>query len=267
MISKILLLFCFSLIGTGCSNEVIDKTYKAEVFNVEENKILGEIHMPTWQLSSSYEGIEDMYEDADYVVAGRVKNIEYFQFGNDILRKINVAVSDNYKGDIDKNTEISIIENDGYLRLKSLYENLKKEYEDKKGTLDTPEKDQFLESIIALYSNQQADIKDAENDRLMKYSYLYKENSNLNDEVLLFLTNSSEDILTNKKVYFIGRQFSYPEGAYVSLGNGMGKFTLEDNEYKRYNYYYTPQGNVDGMEIIKESYSVKEMKDTLKKLK
>ncbi len=259
---------CTIILCTGCGNQVTDKSLVTEPFIVIENKVLNKQGVPHLQVTSVYQGIDDMYSDSDYIVTGVVKEIEYFEDHNLLLRKINVLVNKSYIGDISENTLISILENDGYLRLKSLYTELKTAYEEKSGNLDKEKEDAYL--FGATYMS---DIKDIENDMLIKYYYINKEDSKIGDELLLFLTDSSDDTYKDKKVKLDNNvKITYPNNAYAVLGIGMGKFTLIGDSYSRYNLYYTPDGTISkgsfgGIEQIRESYSMNEMEDELKKLK
>lgn len=266
--SKILTLFCTFLLVIGCSSQMVDKSLKTESYSISEGKVKEQERIRNSMLTGVYQGIDDMYEDSDYVVSGVVKEIEYFEVQPILLRKINVLVNKSYKGTITENNLISILENDGYLRLKSLYEEAKKEYEEKYGNTDKEREDAYLNGITLM-----SDIKDIENDMLIKYYYFNKEDSKVGDELLLFLTDSSDDTYKDKKVKLsFSEKLSYPKGAYAPLGLGMGKFTRVADSYKRYNLYYTPEGTIikgmfGGIQKINESYPVKEMEDELKKLK
>lgn len=267
IISEILIIFCSFVFVTGCSSQMVDKSLKTESYSISESKVKKEQQrVPNSMLTGIYQGIDDMYGDSDYVVSGVVKDIEYFEVRPMLLRKINVLVSKSYKGTIKENNLVSILENDGYVRLKPLYEDLKKYYEENNG-------DQEKEDAWLYDATHMSDIKDIENDMLIKYYYINKEDSNIGDELLLFLTDSSDDTYKDKKVKLnSGDKLSYPKGAYAPLGLGMGKFTRVGDSYKRYNLYYTPDGTITkevfgGIQKIKESYSVKEMDDALKKLK
>lgn len=255
--SKILLLlFTFSLVA-GCSAQISDKSLKTEPYNVTKNKVLKKMEVLDSDLTGVYNGIEDMLEDSDYVVAGEVKDIGYFEDQHVLLRKLDILVSNCYKGGIRKNTLVSILENDGYLRLKPFYEELKKYYEENNGVKEK-EADWLYD---ATYMTA---LKDIENDMLIQYYYIDKVDSKIGDKLLLFLTDSSDDTYRDKKVTLAGgSKLSYPEGAYAPLGLGMGKFTLTGDTYHRYNYYYTPEGTIDGIQIIRKSYTAKEVEEEL----
>ena len=268
IVTKILLLFFSFLLVTSCSSQFVDKSLKTKSFIVSENKVKRNMELPHSDLTGTYDGIEDMYNDSDYVVSGIVKDIEYFEFQYVLLRKINVLVNESYKGNTMKNTLISILENDGYLRLKSLYEGAKKAYEEKNG--DKEKEDAWLYGVTYM-----SDIKDIKNDMLIKYYYSDKEDSKIGNELLLFLTDSSDDIYKGKKVKLsLGDKLSYPKGAYAPLGLWMGKFTQIGDSYNRCKNYYTAELTESGkkaelhqIKSIRESYTIKEMEDELKKLK
>ncbi len=118
-----------------------------------------------------------------------------------------------------------------------------------------------------------AEVKDIENDMLIQYDYIDKEDSHIGDELLLFLTDSSDDTYKDHLVKLDDNaKLTYPESAYASLGIGMGKFTRIGDAYKRYNLYHTPDGTISkgtfgGIQQIRESYSTKEMDDELGKLR
>lgn len=267
-VCRILTLSCSFLLVTSCSSQIIDRSLETKSFTVSESKVAKKLEVPHSKVTGIYQGIDDMYSDSDYVVTGVVKDIEYFEEHNVLLRKINVLVNKSYMGDIKENTLITILENDGYLRLKSLYAELKKAYEEKYGNKDKAKEDAYL--FGATYMS---DIKDIENDMLIKYCYIDKEDSKTGDELLLFLTDSSDDTYKDKKVKLDNNaKLTYPKGAYSSLGIGMGKFTQMGDFYKRYNLYYTPDGTISkgtfgGMEQIRESYSEIEMEYELGKLR
>ena len=130
-----------------------------------------------------------------------------------------------------------------------------------------------MPSRIRVHGRPFSDTKDIENDMLIQYYLIDKEDSKIGDELLLFLTDSSDDTYKDKKVKLDDNaKLTYPKGAYASLGIGMGKFTRIGDAYKRYNLYYTPGGTISkgtfgGMEQIRESYSIKEMEDELGKLR
>jgi len=266
---SIVTLFCSFSLVTGCSNKIIDKSLKTKSYIVNESKVKKEQQSLESPLTGIYQGIDDMYSNSDYVVSGVVKGIEYFQVKQMLLRKVNVLVNESYKGNITKSTLISVLEDDGYLRLKSLYEDVKKAYEEAGGDKNKEIEDAYLKGATYM-----SDIKDIENDMLIKYYYINKEDSKTGDELLLFLTASTDDTYKDKKVKFFdgAQKLSYPKGAYAPLGIGMGKFTLNGDSYKRYNMYHTADGTVlntglGGIEKITGSYTVKEMEDRLKKLK
>ncbi len=262
-ILKILVIICAFFIFTSCSSNYMDKSLKTSSFFVDESKVKTTQELPHSELTGTYAGIEDMYDDSDYVVTGVVKDIEYFE--NDkyvLLRKINVLVNKSYKGSIKENTLISILENDGYLRLKSLYEAAKKAYEEKNGNNET--EDAWLQNLV--YSVSKEDIK---NDMLIRYIYTDKVDSKIDDKLLLFMTDSSDDTYKDKKVKFaIGDKLTYPKGAYASLGLGMGKFTNVDGFYIRTESYYTTvtPDQYHKLHAIDRMYAVKEMGDMLNKL-
>lgn len=77
--------------------------------------------------------------------------------------------------------------------MKSLYEGAKKAYEEKHG--DKEKEDTWLFGITYM-----SDIKEIKNDMLIRYTYLDKEDSKISDELLLFLTDSSDDTYKDKKV-------------------------------------------------------------------
>ena len=262
----ILLTFAFSFFTiTGCSSLYSDKSLKTKSYKISENKIKKNtvLALPNSDLSDIYTGITDMYYDSDYVLAGIIKDIEYFQVKYTLLRKINVLIKKSFKGSIEENSIISVLENDGYVRLKSMYEDAKKYYEDKKG--DKNKEDAWLRSVTYM-----SDIKDIKNDMLIRYTYYDKEDSKIGDELLLFLTNSSDDTYKDKKVKLaLNQKLSYPKGAYVSMGLWMGKFTRVNDAYIRYQWYYTKQAidsNQTNQKLV-ESYTIREMEDELKKLK
>lgn len=279
MVPKVLMLFCLCLITIGCSRQILDKSLKIESYTINDSKVTNKRELEP-NVSGIYKGIDDMCKDSDYVVTGVVRNIEYFEAKPVLLRKINVLVSENYKGTIEKNTLVSVIENDGYLRLKTVYADLKKEYEHNFGVGDKKKEEAFLYN--ATFKTFKTDIKDVENgikdienDMLIKYYYINKDDkddSKIGDKLLLFMTDSSDNTYKDKKVNLGNNKLAYPKGAYAPLGIGMGKFTQVGDSYNRYNYYYTPDGTIlkgsfGGYEIIKGNYTVKEMKDELKKLK
>ena len=263
-----LFLLCLFLLVTSCSSQIMDRSLKTKSFAVSENEVSKKLGMPHSKLTGTYLGIDDMYSDSEYVVSAVVKDIEYFEEHNVLLRKIDVLVKTSYMGNIKGNTLISILENDGYLRLKSLYAALKKAYEEKYGNKDKEKEDAYLFSATYM-----SDIKDIENDMLIQYYYIDKEDSKIGDELLLFLTDGSDDTYKDKKVKLDNNaMLAYPKDSYASLGIGMGKFTRIGDFYKRYNLYYTPDGTISkgpfgGMEQIRESYSVIEMEYELKRLR
>ncbi len=132
-IRKMILLFCTVILMTGCSSQSLDNTLKVEPFTVSEEKIKDKVIDKNTQLTDIYSEISDMYSDSDYIVSGTVKSISYFEDNCILLRKIDVLVDKSYKGSISKNTLISVLEKDGYARLKSMYEEAKKNYEEKMG--------------------------------------------------------------------------------------------------------------------------------------
>ncbi len=114
-----------------------------------------------------------------------------------------------------------------------------------------------------------SDISDINNDMLVKYKYTNKVDSRIDDNLLLFLTDSSDDTYKDKKVKLFDGKLNYPEGAYVPLGLFMGKFTVEDDYYHRCNTYYTTviteeESYVSKPQRITASYSAKDMEDILK---
>lgn len=261
--SKILIMLCMFLLVTSCGSQFSDRSLKTNSFNVSESKVRTTQELPHSDLTGIYSGIEDIYDDSDYVVSGVVKDIKYFEVQYVLIRKINILVNKSYKGNILKNTLISILENDGYLRLKSLYEAAKKEYEEKNG--DKKKEDAWLYAVTYM-----SDKEDIENDMLIKYTYINKEDSKIGDELLLFLTDSSDDTYKDKKVKLpLGNKLSYPKGAYVPLGLFMGKFTKIDDCYKRSNMYSITnliENNIGKSQSITESYTVKDVEDELNKL-
>lgn len=264
--SKILIILCSFLFVTGCGSQYTDKSLKTKSFAVSDNKILRETDLPHIDLTGIYDGIDDMYGDSDYVVSGVIKGIEYFEVQNILLRKINVLVNKSYKGNIMENTLISVLENDGYVRLKSLYEAAKKTYEEKNG--DKAKEDAFLFGITYM-----SDIKDIKNDMLIRHCYINKGDSKIGDKLLLFLVDSSDDTYMDKKVKLaLNNKLTYPKGAYAPLGLFMGKFTQADDYYNRFNIYYTTvltgkANDVHKSQSITARYTVKEMEDMLNKLR
>jgi len=112
-------------------------------------------------LSDAYSGIEDMYLDSDCVIRGTVKRISYFEIDSTLIRKIDVQVKTCYKGDLAENTLISVLENDGYIRLKTLYEKVKKEYEEKGGSKE--KEDAFLCSATYMTEKEESEMEDTLN--------------------------------------------------------------------------------------------------------
>lgn len=266
-VSRILILFCLIFLVTSCESQFLDRSLKTKSYDINESKVKNtQIGLPHSDLTGVYNGIDDMYSDSDYVVSGVVKKIEYFEVENVLLRKINVLVNKSYKGNIMKNTLISILEHDGYIRLKSLYEKLKKAYEEKNG-------DKEKEAAFLYGATYMSDIEDIKNDMLIRYTYKNKEDSKIGDELLLFLTDSSDDTYKNKKVKLaLGDKLSYPKGAYAALGLWMGKFTKTGDSYKRCKWYYTTEFYDNGKKVqlhqsqtIRDSYTVEEMEDEINK--
>ena len=263
-IRKMILLFCTVILMTGCSNQFVDKTLKVEPFTVSEEKIKDKVIDKNTQLTGTYSEISDMYSDSDYIVFGTVKSISYFEDNCILLRKIDVLVDKSYKGSISKNTLISVLEKDGYARLKSMYEEAKKHYEERNG-------DKEKEEEFCLSAAHMSDINDINNDMLVKYKYTNKVDSRIDDNLLLFLTDSSDDTYKDKKVKLFDGKLIYPEGAYVPLGLFMGKLTVEDDYYHRCGTYNTTiiteeESYVNKPQRITSMYAVKDMKDILKNL-
>jgi hypothetical protein len=265
-IRNLVFLFCMFYLIVGCSGQLVDKSLKTKSFTVSEKKVKKTMELPSSDdLTGTYSEISDLYNDSDYIASGTVKNIEYFEVDCILLRKINVHVENSYKGNIKKDTIISVLENDGYIRLKSLYEKAKKEYEKNKG--DKSKEKEWLYSATFM-----SDIDDIKNDMLIRYTYSTKTDSKIKDKLLLFLTSSSADTYKNKKVKLsLNNILVYPEGAYVSLGLGMGKFTLAGDSYIRNTRYCTTtidNGKIklNQAQFIKGSYTAEEMEAKLKKL-
>ena len=251
IILKILTILGMFLFMVGCSGRYVDKSLKVNTFTVDENKVKEErmILQDCSPLTHYYNGIDEMYDDSDYVVSGEVKNIQYFEYQTLILRKIDVLVNKSYKGTIHNNTLITVLDY-GYIRLKSQYESAKKNYEEK--NKDIAKEDDYLKQIISPY-----DIKDIQNDMLIKYVYPYKV-SKVDDKLMLFLKDSS---YKNKKVIIHGIELPYPEGvSYATVGLFIRKFTQTDD-------LYIPGGHIELADYrINKFYTLKEMKDKLEKL-
>lgn len=268
--SKAVLVFIvcsiFLFMGTGC--KYTDKTLKTTPYDISESKIIRN-HNLGFTLTGVYNDIGEMYEDSDCILSGVVKDVEYFQHEYILLRKTNVLVKKSYKGDVEKNTLISILENDGYLRVKTLYEEAKAYYEEHSEDEDPKKKEDYLYGITYM-----TDKKDIEDDGLFKLFYHDKpEDSKVGDELLLFLAKSSDDSYKDKKIQlFFGNRLSYPEGAYTTLGLWMGKFTKDGQYYKRGEWYYITdfspdrKGPLNQALKIQDKYTLEEMENQLKEL-
>lgn len=265
-VSVIIVCSIFLFMVTGC--KYTDKTLKTTPYDISESKIIRD-HNLGFTLTGVYNDIEEMYEDSDCVIFGVVKDIEYFQREYILLRKINVLVKKSYKGDVEKNTLISILENDGYLRVKTLYEEAKAYYEEHSEDDDPKKKEEYLYGRTYM-----TDIKDIEDDGLFNLYYYDKpEDSKVGDELLLFLAESSDDSYKGKKVQLsFGDTLSYPEGAYTALGLWMGKFTRDGEYYKRGDWYYITDlspdrtGPLTQALKIQDKYTLEEMENLLKEL-
>ncbi len=256
----------FLFMGTGCKYS--DKSLKTTPYDISKSKIIRNDYQ-SFYLTGVYNDIGEMYEDSDCVLSGVVKDVEYFQFKYTLLRKINVLVKKSYKGNIENNTLISILENDGYLRVKSLYEDAKAYYEKNSEDKDQKKKDDYLYGITFM-----TDKKDIEDDGLIKIFYNDKpEDSKVGDELLLFLAESSDDSYKDKKIQLaLESKLSYPEGAYTTLGLWMGKFTKDGQYYKRGQWYYITdlsvnnKGPLNQCVKIQDKYTLEEMENQLKEL-
>lgn len=238
LVASVLLLF------QGCDSTptVSDKTVKMDSFspqNVAENVSTGSDRI----YSAAYQDIESMYSDADAVVQGTVKSIEYSDTGGHPWTKMDFLVEESFKGDVGSNTEISIMEPYGYLRLKTYYDLTQKVY---------------LPDAFAK--------EDVDDGKTVDLRFADAPETKVGDQYLFFLLASKPDMYEGKQVAPVPpSEVDYPSGSYGTVGVLMGKFQKTESGYERFNIYTSLK---DGGDVsIQREYTEKEMLDTLNKLK
>ena len=116
-----------SLMLTGCGVEegtsvkkelIVDKSVPIESFDIEDYSKVLEAPSET-DFEKVYNNIDDLYNEADNVVYGTVKSVEYFDETGVALTYFNLIIEKVYKGELNENDMISIMTNGGFCRLKN----------------------------------------------------------------------------------------------------------------------------------------------------
>ncbi len=228
--------------GCGSAPAIADQTVEIDAFtpeNVAENVSVGSDILFT----TAYQDIQSMAQDADAIVQGVVRNIEYSDAGGHIRTKLNLLVEESFLGDVAPNTEISILEPGGYLRLKTYYDLTHRVY--------------FPEAFT------QQDVEDGKTVDL-RHTHGRPE-AIVGDTLLLFLAKSSSPLYDGKQVIAPTlAKADYPAGSWATLGVYMGKFLKTSSGYERAGFYATlDEGDVS----IQWSFTEQEMMDQLDKAK
>ncbi len=233
-----------ALLLTGCESApaIADHTVKIDAFtpqNVAENVSIGSDILFT----TAYQDIQSMIQDADAIVQGVVQSIEYSDAGGHIRTKLDLLVGEAYKGDVAPNTEISILEPGGYLRLKTYYDLTQQVY--------LP--DTFTQQDVE--DGKTVDLRHTHN----------RPDAKAGDTLLLFLAKSSSPLYDGKQVTAPTlAKADYPAGSWATLGVYMGKFLKTSSGYERAGFYATlDEGDVS----IQWSFTEQEMMDELDKAK
>ena len=100
-----------SLMLTGCGVEegtsvkkelIVDKSVPIESFDIEDYSKVLEAPSETY-FEKIYNNIDDLYNEADNVVYGTVKSVEYFDETGVALTYFNFIIEKVYKGELNEN--------------------------------------------------------------------------------------------------------------------------------------------------------------------
>lgn len=215
-------------------------------------------------MNRTYESVEEMYIDSDYVVIGVIEDIRYFykEGTYKIEESLIVNVNKSYKGDIGKNSTIMVLGNKSYWS-QILYQEMVDIYLEETKTTPPASWERITEEGLRNISSS---------DTL---------SLSIGDECMLFLTYGFEDTFAGKKVFASDNIRSYvldedvpkyywsPSGSYVSMGYGMGTFIKDGGNYVRRDYYrvnFDSPEYMDTLDKIESEFDVKELTNMVESL-
>lgn len=255
MSKKILLLIVILLLITGCASEreIIDNTLDYDIFPYEEYDIITMLYVgfgePNRPLNDIYNNIAEMYNDADYVVKGKIIKMEMylnngeFVDASDIYNEsIEILVDESFKGSIENNTMISVLSYRTFIDLTDNVSIFLKNQEDATPNFSDADFEKLKKSV-----KEGTPI-------LLSQRYAGYVEFSIGDKCLLFLTDNTKDAFSDKKVFpidsyltkenhlaykdyypFVHAENMLPIGGYVPMGKTLGFLTLNDDIYVRQN--------------------------------
>lgn len=194
-----------SLMLTGCGVEegtsvkkelIVDKSVPIESFDIEDYSKVLEAPSETY-FEKIYNNIDDLYNEADNVVYGTVKSVEYFDETGVALTYFNFIIEKVYKGELNENDMISIMTNGGFCRLKNYIKV-------------------FGNGKFSDYSQKEID------DTIIKFTGAGQPLTKVGDKYVLFLSPPIKD------------EKPFPTGAYVQIGSFMGRYYYQNNKLMRF---------------------------------
>ena len=228
----ILVAFVLTLVGcnheTTVTQDIVDKTVAVNSFHPKDysNKI--EISS-TLDFAKIYQNVDELYEDSQNVVYGKVKEIAYIDDSGAAITSYKFLIENSYKGSLKENDMISVLAVGGYVRLQKFIEV-------------------FGDAKFKDYSESKR------NQTVIQENVMGAPLPQENEKYLLFLSDPIKD------------ESPLPDGAYSEIGAFMGRYYDKENARNGNTLSrYVPKDELDFYGGGNENYSLSEFENILQK--
>lgn len=121
------ILLCCVFILSSCSTSVVsldmegitDKTIEFDTIDLEGKIFVGESNSDN-QFSSIFSTIDELTAEAEFVVKGKVHDVNFFPYKGQGMTSTTVKVVETLKGDLQENDLISVVESGGVISIQDL---------------------------------------------------------------------------------------------------------------------------------------------------
>ena len=213
---------------TTVTQDIVDKTVAVNSFHPKNYS--NKIEMSsTLDFAKIYQNIDELYEDSQNVVYGKVKEIAYIDDSRAAITSYNFLIENSYKGSLKENDMISVLAAGGYVRLQKFIEV-------------------FGDGKFKDYSESKR------NQTVIEENVMGAPLPQENEKYLLFLSDPIKD------------ESPLPDGAYSEIGAFMGRYYDKENARNGNTLSrYVPKDEPNFYGGENENYSLSEFENILQK--
>lgn len=229
----LVLLLLLSFVGCGTeesktAQKFVDKTVSVETFDPKDFSNSISVSSVA-DFEKIYKTKEELYDASQNVVYGTVKELSYFDESGAAHILCTFAVEEVYKGSLAENDLISVLTAGGYVRLSKRIEIYGK------GKFEN-------------YTEKQI------NNTVIKSDNMGMPTPEVGDKYLLFLSAP------------IDNEPPFPDGVYCAMGDFMGSYVQQGDEFVRYKPASEPDFYAGGEEKISKTSVEKFLKSQKEKI-